>query len=293
MTEPQPGVKDRQVFKQRAITSAIGVPIVIALIWFGSPWFTVLVAAFGLGGAYEFYNLVKRSKGFAPVTYFGLLWVLLFILSPYVSRIPHLQGIPPSSFLFTLAVILPLLFLLWRKGKTNGFANWAWTLAGILYIGWLLSYFVALRNGPDGRGWVFLVILCTFASDIFAYLVGRVWGRHKMAPYVSPKKSWEGAVAAVVGSTIISLILVFVSNLAARPDLFNLPLGYGPAVVLGILISIIGQCGDLVKSLFKRNMEVKDSGNVLPGHGGFLDRTDSLAFAGVLVFYFVAFITPG
>jgi phosphatidate cytidylyltransferase len=183
--------------------------------------------------------------------------------------------------LLATAVIIPLIILLVRKGKENAFANWAWTVAGIFYIGWLLSYYVSLRSlGDYGMGWVFLALLCTFASDISAYLIGRTLGRHKMAPYISPNKTWEGAVGGLAGSIILSAAVVFV---------FKLPLGYLEAIFLGVLISVFGQLGDLVKSLFKRNMTVKDSGNVLPGHGGFLDRVDSLAFAGVIVYYFIIF----
>jgi phosphatidate cytidylyltransferase len=180
--------------------------------------------------------------------------------------------------------MVPLLLLLWRPGKENAFANWVWTLAGILYIGWLLSFMVALRGLENGRGWVFLAVLCTFASDSSAYLAGRSLGKHKMAPYISPKKTWEGTIAGVAGTIIASTILVY---------LFNLPIAWWQVIILGFFISAVGQLGDLVKSLFKRNMEIKDSGNVLPGHGGFLDRIDSLAFAGVTVYFFVAFITPG
>jgi phosphatidate cytidylyltransferase len=275
-------MKVSQVFKQRAISIAIALPIVVVVVWFGMPWFTILAVGWGLGSVWEFYGLVKRAKGVAPLTYFGLLWTLLFIISPHFSKVPHFKDIPVSSMLLTSAVILPLIYLLWRKGKENAFTNWAWTVAGILYIGWVLSYMVALRTLDNGRGWVFAAILCTFASDICAYLIGRTFGKHKMAPYISPKKSWEGAVAGVLGSIILSEAVVY---------FFHLPVDYGMAVVLGLLISIIGQLGDLIKSLFKRGMEVKDSGNILPGHGGFLDRIDSLLLAGMLTYYFVAFIS--
>jgi phosphatidate cytidylyltransferase len=283
MSEPATGVKNSQVFRKRTITTLIGVPVVAAVIWFGSPWFTILAAAWAAGAANEFYGLVKRARGLNPLIYFGLLWVVLFVISPHVySLLPPVPAILfTPSFLLATSVILPLVILLWRRGKENAFANWAWTVAGILYIGWLLSYIVALRITDDGRGWVFLAVLCTFASDIAAYLTGRAAGRHKMAPYISPNKTWEGAIGGVVGSIIISIAVVI---------LFDLPLVYWQAVLLGVLVSVVGQLGDLVKSLFKRNVEVKDSGNVLPGHGGFLDRMDSLAFAGVTVYYFVVFV---
>jgi phosphatidate cytidylyltransferase len=278
-----PGEKPQShVLLQRTIVTIVCIPIVVAVVWFGEPWVTLLTAAWGLGATWEFYQIIRRSKGLAPMRTFGLIWVLLFIISPHAGSIAFFQKFQPPSLLLTAAVIVPLIILLWRKGKENAFINWAWTIGGILYIGWLLSYFVLLRQIDNGRGWLFLALFCTFSSDIFAFLLGRVFGKHKMAPYVSPNKSWEGAAAGVVGGIFISVLMVY---------FFNLPLNNWQAAVLGALVSIFGQLGDLVKSLFKRNMRVKDSGHVLPGHGGFLDRIDSLAFAAVLVFYFAAFYT--
>ncbi len=282
MSQPAPDAKDKRSTRNRVITSMIGIPIVAALVWFDVPipWFTLLVVGWGLGGLYEFYNLIKLSKGVSPLVVFGMLWSLLLIISPHIDSIPHFEAISTSSFLLTAGVIVSLLILLWRAGKEQAFSAWAWTVAGVLYIGWMLSNFVALRNLEDGRGWVFLAILCTFASDSSAYFAGRALGKHKLAPYISPKKSWEGSIAGVAGAVISSTVLVY---------LFNLPVSYWEVIILGFLVSAVGQLGDLVKSLFKRNMAVKDSGNILPGHGGFLDRMDSLAFAGVVVYYFVIF----
>jgi phosphatidate cytidylyltransferase len=177
-----------------------------------------------------------------------------------------------------------LIFLLWRKGKENAFASWAWTIAGILYIGWILSYLIALRNLENGRDWVILAIGCTFASDICAYLVGRAIGKHKLAPYISPKKTWEGSAGGALGAIVISILVVWG---------FGLPVSYGEAVILGLLISAAGQIGDLIKSLFKRNTGVKDSSQAIPGHGGFLDRMDSQAFAGVAVYFYVFYLVLG
>jgi phosphatidate cytidylyltransferase len=283
MTESGPEAGKRRNFKQRTVVVLVGIPIVIAAVWFGDPWMTLLAAAWGVGAAWEFFQIIRKSKGLAPMRTFGLLWTFLFIISPHASRIPFFQKVQPASLLLTTAVIIPLIILLWRKGKENAFMNWAWTIGGILYIGWLLSYFVSLRLLDGGHGgWVFLALLCTFSSDIFAFLVGRTFGKHKMAPYISPNKSWEGAAGGIAGAVVLSVIVVY---------LFGLPLNTWQAVVLGVLISVFGQLGDLVKSLFKRNMQVKDSGNILPGHGGFLDRMDSLAFAGVLVYAFAALFT--
>ena len=128
---------------------------------------------------------------------------------------------------------------------------------------------------------VFLALFTTFSSDTTAFFVGRALGKHHLAPRISPGKTWEGAIAGVFGSIIVSLILV---------NLFGLPLSYGWTILLGLLVSIFGQLGDLVESLLKRNMGVKDSGRLISGHGGFLDRIDSVVFAGIVVYYYVLII---
>jgi phosphatidate cytidylyltransferase len=227
MSDLGTNLKDRLVFRRRTITTIIGLPVVAALVWFDTPipWFTLLAVGWGVGAVNEFYGIVKRSKGLHPLSYFGMLWTLLFIISPHFDLIPHLDNAKPAYLLLATAVIIPLVILLWRQGKENAFANWTWTIAGILYIGWLLSYFVALRNLNDGRGWVFLAILCTFASDISAYVVGRSLGRHKLAPYVSPNKTWEGAIGGGVGAVILSVVVVM---------LFHLPVTWWGSIILGV-----------------------------------------------------------
>ena len=260
------------MLKKRVITALWGIPLLIAAVYFNKPlpWFTLLVAILGLLAVLEFYNLVTVSK--RPLTYLGLIWTLLFILSP------HFKYEFLTPLLLTSAVILSLIGLLFLPQKEGAFTSWAWTMAGILYVGWLLSYFVALRGLDAGRDWVFLALFTNFGSDTTAFFVGRVLGRHHLAPRISPRKTWEGAIAGGFGAIIVSLVLVI---------LLRLPLSYGQAVLLGLAISVFGQCGDLVESLLKRNMGVKDSGKLMPGHGGILDRLDSVVFAGVVVYYYV------
>lgn len=267
------------MLKKRIITFLWATPIVIAAVWFDEPlpWFTALVAVFGLLATIEFYTMVRGSQQASPLSYFGLLWVLLFILSPHFG---YGRVVP---LLLTSAALLPLTWLLLRRHKERAFADWAWTLAGIIYIGWLLSYLVALRG--MGSGWVYLTLFATFGSDSAAFFVGSALGRHHMAPHISPRKTWEGAIAGLAGAVIISLLFTL-------PTPVMLPLNYAQAILLGLLVSVFGQTGDLVESLLKRNMAVKDSGKILPGHGGALDRIDSIAFAGIIVYYYALFSLP-
>jgi len=266
------------MLKKRIITALAGLPLLIAVIWFGEPWFTILVAIWGLLAAFEFYRMVAASK-VSPLTCFGLIWVLLFILRP------HFDYDLTTPLLLTSAVILPLIWLLLRRQKEGAFIGWAWTMGGILYIGWLLSHFVVLRGLDDGRNWVFLALFATFASDTAAFFVGRAVGKHHLAPRISPGKTWEGAIAGVCGAIIVSLLFTI-----STP--FQLLLTYWQAILLGLLVSVFGQLGDLVESLLKRNMGVKESGRLIPGHGGVLDRTDSIVFAGIVVYYYVIWAIP-
>jgi phosphatidate cytidylyltransferase len=271
------------MLRARVLSTVIGLPLLIVIVWFGEPWFTLLIVLWGALAAREFYALVSSAK-VPAFTYFGLLFTVLIILSrnpPLLQLLQsYLNAYLLTSFLLASAAILSLLWLLVRASRDSLFNRWAWTMAGILYTGWLLSYLVALRGFEDGRNWVFFALLVNFASDTSAYFVGRALGRHYLAPQISPGKTWEGAVGAVAGATLIGLFFVL-------PTPLRLDLSWGLALLLSVLVSIFGQLGDLLESWFKRRMSVKDSGRLIPGHGGILDRMDSTVFAGVVVYYFV------
>ena len=259
------------MLKKRVITALWGIPLLILVVWFDKPlpWFTIFMALWGALAVYEFYSIVAASKA-SPLTHFGMIWTIFFIISPYFE-----YGFLPL-LIFASAVFLSPLLLMLRRRKELFFASWLWTMAGILYGGWLLSYLVTLRI-EVGSGWVLLAIFTVFGSDTAAYFIGRALGRHPLAPHISPSKTWEGAIGGVLGAIITSLILV---------NIFFLPLGFWEAIWLGLLISIFGQAGDLLESLFKRLMGIKESGALLPGHGGLLDRMDSVVFAGVVVYLY-------
>ncbi|MDD5287957.1 MAG: phosphatidate cytidylyltransferase [Dehalococcoidales bacterium] len=271
------------MLKNRIVTAIWALPILGLIIWFGEPYFTILFAVMGLLAVLEFYKLTSAIKA-APLTVFGVIWTLLFIairnpklqslIAPYVS----LDLLVP--LLITSGMAVSLIVLLARKQKQGAFNDWAWTFAGILYTGWLLSYLVTLRGIDDGRSWVFLALFVTFGSDTAAYFIGRTIGKHKLAPAISPKKTWEGAIGGLLGAVAISLCF-----LLPTPVQLSTHLNWWQAVILGLLVSIFAQLGDLVESLLKRNAGAKDSGRIFPGHGGALDRLDSIVFAVVVVYY--------
>ncbi len=266
------------MLKQRVVTAAVGVPVVVFAIWFGNPWFAILIAAAGVAGTYEFYHIVSSSGKGHPLTYFGLVWALAFILSPLVLHYKSFNALP---IIMTLAIVISLIWTLLRSPREEAFRNWAWTLAGVLYVGWMLSYWLNLRGLEDGRNWVYLALLTTFANDTGSYFIGRKWGKRRLAPAISPGKTWQGAIGGLLSAILGAFVVFTILN-----SLSPLALEYWKVISLGFLVSLFAQLGDMVESLFKRNMGVKEASKVLPGHGGVLDRFDSLIFVGPLVYYY-------
>jgi phosphatidate cytidylyltransferase len=274
------------MLRKRVLTAAWGIPLIIFSLWFSKPehafpWFTVVIAVWGLLASIEFYRLTGVSK-ITPLFFCGVLFTVLFIIRPHIN----FEDIPAIPFLLTLLVILSLALLVFLPKKEGLFNNWAWMMGGIFYVGWLLSLLVELRTPSitgisqhTGRNLVFLALFATFGSDTAAYFIGRAFGKHKLAPQISPGKSWEGAAAGLFGAIIVSLLFTLKTTL-------QITMGYGEAILLGMFISLFGQIGDLSESILKRNTGAKDSGKLLPGHGGLLDRMDSVVFAGAVVYLY-------
>jgi len=270
------------MLRQRVLSAVIFVPILFASIWFGNPWFSIVVAIAALLGVIEFYALVARRE-WHPLTFFGTLWTLFFIFNAYYA--PKYSSnniyILVTSALIASAVALSLVRVLFlRSFGEKVMVSWAASVAGIFYMGWLLSYWVLIMNsyGGDwnGRDWVILALFSTFAVDTTAFFIGRAWGRHKMAPTVSPGKTWEGAIGGLVGAIVAVVALALI---------LDIDISYSEIVVVGVLIAVFAQLGDLAESKLKRTMGAKEASNLIPGHGGILDRLDSIVFTGVVVYY--------
>jgi phosphatidate cytidylyltransferase len=262
---------------QRVLSAAVFIPVLIASIWFGNPWFSIVVAIAALLGVVEFYAMVAR-KGWRPLTFLGTLWTLFFIFNAYYAQSydSETTHILVTSALVASVVILSLLWmLLLRPTGERALISWASSLAGVFYLGWLLSYWVLIM-GSYGREWVLLALFSTFAVDTTAYFVGLAWGRHKLAPTVSPGKTWEGAFGGLAGALVASIALALI---------LDIDISYAEMILIGFLIAVFAQLGDLVESKLKRSMGVKEAGNLIPGHGGILDRLDSIVFTGVVVYY--------
>jgi len=273
------------MLKQRIAVAAIGLLVIIPVVWFVHPWlFSLLIAAAALIGTFEFYRLVTNCGKGHPLIYFGLFWALALALSPHYQNFSVLN-VDVLPLAMTLPIVISLAWLLYRSPQEEAFRSWAWTVAGVLYVGWMLSYWLNLDILVDGRNWVYLALFSTFANDTGAFFVGRARGKHPLAPAISPGKTWEGVLSGLLSAIAAAIIVFTILNLISP---FSVE--YWQLIILGFLVSLFAQFGDLVESLLKRNMGVKESGKLLPGHGGALDRLDSLIFVGVVVYYYVIWV---
>jgi len=198
-----------------------------------------------------------------------------------VAPILFFQQIDLLFPLLTGAVLLFSLLFLFRLPEISEVHNrLGWIILGLVYVPFLLGHLIPLRMLPQGREWIFLTLITIMSCDSFAYFVGRALGRHKLYPAVSPNKTIEGALGGLFGAVLAVLIVKYT---------FLPEIGLFGAVLIGLLLGVMGQLGDLFESLLKRACQVKDSGTMIPGHGGILDRLDSLLFAFPLVYYIARF----
>ncbi len=253
----------------RILTAALAAPIVLAVVVVGSlPYLIMVMLAAGYG-SYELLAMLRKVE-FAP---FGALTIGLAVALPALG---WWGGVSLDLLAILLATVAALALAV-RGASSRGPADWALTIAAAILIGGLLRCLVELRQRPDGIWWVLAVLLGTWACDTAAYAVGRLLGRTPLAPKVSPKKTVEGSIGAMA---FTPLALVGVSVFAPVVGLVS-PLSIVMSLVLGLLIALAAMLGDLAESLIKRQCGVKDSGTLLPGHGGLLDRIDGLLFAGL------------
>lgn len=250
---------------KRVLSGLIAIPLVMGIVLYGSPLlFFGFVTAIVLVASYEYYSMISNMgvEGF-PVE--GGVLCFLLLLGFYLG----------SQSLLLFAVLLPMiLFATWFvRGNDVKVAldPIAYTVLGVFYIAGLGGYFLLIHKLEGGNQMIMLLMLIVWAGDVSAYYVGRNLGKHKLIPSVSPNKTVEGAIANVVGTLLAAFI--------AKTWFFG-EFSLTHCLIVAFICGIIGQFGDFAESLIKRNCRVKDSGSLIPGHGGFLDRIDSLLFAG-------------
>ena len=265
--------------KKKIWTSILLVPPVFLLIIFGLPAILVcmvLLATFL--GLREFFELtLPQSKSMERLGGIGLgLGLSLLIGFGEPSLIP-------LYFVFLL-FFLSILFMATSQNLLTAIFHMAVTLFGILYVGFLLSHVSLIRHLAGGRHWTLFLIATVWAGDISAFVSGSLLGRHKLYPKISPKKTYEGLVGAILGSVIVAL---------AFRHLFIPDFDKGTCLLLSIGLGVLGQLGDFTESMLKRSAQVKDSGTLIPGHGGMLDRLDSFLFTAPFLYYALLYLPKG
>ena len=276
--------------RQRVLSAVVLIPLVLAVVWLGG-WFAFAAAALVLvGGMFEL-RAMFINVGWRPLIILATAIGLLFIITstpPVLQWRDLLIQIAFSALMVGAFVWLIIV----RPASDRTVIDWALTVAIPFYLAWPLALLVLTRGngiGVQARGfwWLLVLFLTIWANDAAAYLTGHYFGKTKLAPKVSPAKTWEGFAGGLVMSVIAVFVVTFVADLVLKPaSQFHLP--WYHALLLGVLICIFGTVGDLAESLLKRGAKVKDSGNIFPGHGGVLDRADSLLFGAIVVYFYAA-----
>lgn len=274
---------------QRVISGVLGAALLLFLIWAGGLYFTLALGLLVVLGILEFIELLKRLK-LRPQTplllFCSLLLLALLHIMLSTTGLDPWEGIYKSERLMTLVIVITFFVVfaneLLHGTPDQGMLSAAANLFGAVYIGVMFAYILLLRHIPGQNGfYVLFTILVTWANDSSAYFVGINFGKHKLSPRISPNKSVEGSIGGFIGGCIVAVGMALITRRSVPVYL-----------LLGTLVVAAGQFGDLVESVIKRNAGVKDSGMFLPGHGGLLDRFDSLLLAAPVVYYMVAYVLP-
>lgn len=268
---------------KRVLVVVLLLPVGLAAIYLGGLTFTGLIALIMVLAAREYVALFKAS-GQEPSRVLVLGGVLLIVLGRAYN------GFESGALMISLLLLASMAHHLfeYERGRDNAGTDFGVTVSGFLYLGWIGAYLVSMRALPEGIGWLLLVLLSVWFVDSGAYLIGSRFGRHSLSKRLSPRKTWEGYLGGVafgiLGGALFGAIILATSG----PGSAISPLR---GAILGLLMGTFTILGDLGESMIKRQAGVKDSGNLLPGHGGIFDRIDSWLWAGVIGYYAILFFT--
>jgi phosphatidate cytidylyltransferase len=255
------------------------IPSLVIFSFLGGWPFAIFVAAILCVGAWEYWRIFQQG-GYSP----SLTVLLIFISSAVLLR--QLFGFVYSDIWLAALILTAMFFMLLKqqKGNLKAASGFAITICGAVYLGWLGSYAISIRNLEHGLLWVLLIFPIISLADSGGYIFGRLFGKHKMLPIVSPKKSWEGYFGGILMGGLGGWGLAALWHIASSAIL---PMH---GLILGIVISILAPFGDFGESMIKRQFCIKDSGRILPGHGGILDRADSSLWAAAIGYYLILLI---
>ncbi len=268
-------------FLARLVSAVFLVLIMVILLWWGDiPFLVGITVVIGVG-LWEFYRTIE-GHGYSPATFLAVpVGVALPVVSFFIKDTP--QDLAPLVAVLCGFLALTFLYYVLMPGQSNAVASIGLTFTGVFLISFTLSHLVLMLRFDDVN-WTapFTLIVMIWVYDAVAYLAGSAIGRHKLSPKISPNKSWEGLIAGTLGAFIAAFIL----KVTVSRDW----LSFGVAFTIAAIVALAGPLGDLSESLIKRELDVKDMSDLIPGHGGILDRFDSLLFTSVIVYYYLRFV---
>ncbi len=266
--------------RTRIISGLVGLVLLIGVLYLGSIVLGIAVSIIAAIGLYEFYNSISKAKGIHPIKIVGYLSIVpLLILGLektgwYSLDLSTMTGISVCLIIFaSMAVIV-------FGHKKYNIVDACATAFGVVYIPFLMSFLIMLRNMDNGNILIWLIFIGAWGTDTLAYTFGRLFGKRKIIPEISPKKTLAGAIGGILGCILLMVIYGIIVN-----NYFDLDIRYIALILLGLFCGIISQIGDWTASAIKRYVDVKDFGNVMPGHGGVLDRFDSILFVAPVIYY--------
>lgn len=265
---------------KRLLVINILIPCILFFIIIGGWPFTALMLVSLVWAGWEYWRIFHNG-GYSPSLAVLIAGIVALVLGRMIWNLQY------SDLIVSLLVLTAMSthVLQFERGHKQSAVDLGITLGGILYFGWLGSYFISIRNLSNGLWWALLVLPAVWFADAGAYFFGSWLGKHPMSPVTSPKKTWEGYIGGIGFSALCTSLLAALWNLQA-PIITPLK-----GLVIGIVLSIITPLGDLTESMIKRQFGVKDSGKALPGHGGVMDRIDSWLWAAVIGYYLVIAIS--
>ncbi len=279
------------MLKLRILSGVIGVAILLTVAWFGQLVLGIAIFIVSLIGLYEFYNSVS-NKGFNPIRSIGYLsstYILIIGLNDKYKFLNNFSDLFNSVHYLLLAIFLLLVvlfsFSIFLHKKYN-ISDVALTIFGIIYVVFLFSFVLLTRNLENGLIFMWLIFIGAFSTDTFAFIFGSLFGKNKILPEISKHKTIEGSIGGVFGSILITVI--YWGYLRYSGSFTSIAITH--FIIIGFLNGIISQIGDWSASSIKRYVNVKDYGIIIPGHGGVLDRFDSILFCAPVVYFYVIFL---
>ncbi len=266
--------------RTRIISGLVGLVLLIGVLYMGSIVLGIAVSIIAAIGLYEFYNSISKTKGIHPIKIVGYLSIVPLLLLGLEKTGWYSLDLGTMTGMSVCLIIFVSMAVIVFGHKKYNIVDVCATAFGIAYIPFLMSFLIMLRNMEYGNILIWLIFIGAWGTDTLAYTFGRLFGKRKIIPEISPKKTLAGAIGGILGC--IFLMIVF--GVIAR-NYFGLSISYVALILLGLLCGTISQIGDWAASAIKRYVNVKDFGNIMPGHGGVLDRFDSILFVAPVIYY--------